>query len=331
MISRRRLDALLNRSVPLAAREFREAFRRMSLGMDTEAVEAAVRQFDIPRIMAGINFDNIATRAALRRVEGFYREIGELTSKNQNITRQRPVFDAYDPRAVEFVRRNERDIMGLLRSEQANSLNRILGEGYLKGKSAETIALDLVGREDANKVRQGGVIGLTTREGIYVDNVTDRLLGQGDALLEVNSSTLFTDAEKARIAEVAATGGVLAQSERDRYRAIYVSRLLRSRGRRIARTELGRARDAGQEESVEQLIDAGYVGRDEIVKTWNTMRDPVVREDHAYMEGDTVAMGANFNVAGHMAPYPHHPSLPGSLRINCRCSVSYSRRSPGDV
>ena len=326
MISKRRLDALLNRRVPTLTRQFREAFERMSLDMPVEAVESAVSRFDVQSIMAGITFDNVATRRALRGVEAFFIEIGTETSKAQRITRQRPKFDPYSRSAIEYVNRWRADIMQDLRSEQQNSLNRIIGDGYLKGRSFEQIALDLVGREDSNGDRVDGAIGLDTRSEIYVENVTDKLTRKGDALLALNTSMLFTAAEKATIAQIAGQDRYMTQDERDGLRRAYRSRMLRSRGRRIARTELHMAREAGQRESVDQLVGLGLIGANQIVKRWNTRRDARVREDHVYMEGESVGLNEDFNVAGYLAPYPGFHGLPGRQRINCRCSLSYGRR-----
>ena len=74
------------------------------------------------------------------------------------------------------------------------------------------------------------------------------------------------------------------------------------------------------------VMDAGkQSGLSGIKKTWNTMEDPRVREEHSYLEGMTVGIDEEFYTWDGF-----HTLAPGGfgvpeLDINCRCFITLSR------
>ncbi|MEE9602873.1 MAG: phage minor head protein [Thermoguttaceae bacterium] len=89
------------------------------------------------------------------------------------------------------------------------------------------------------------------------------------------------------------------------------------RAQRIARTETSAALNAGQQVQVDVLEAAGLV----IVKTWTSVGDADVRESHAAKNGHQVRGKENFELSGHLIPYPAHWSLPAQERVRCRCDI----------
>lgn len=60
-------------------------------------------------------------------------------------------------------------------------------------------------------------------------------------------------------------------------------------------------------------------------KTWNTMADPKVRDTHAYLEGVTVPIDAEFySFNGDSTYYPGQWGI-AEEDINCRCWLTYSK------
>lgn len=59
----------------------------------------------------------------------------------------------------------------------------------------------------------------------------------------------------------------------------------------------------------------------EMGKEFLSVLGPTTRDTHADADGQTVGVDDDFNIGGHKAPYPGHPSLPVSERANCQCSV----------
>jgi len=79
---------------------------------------------------------------------------------------------------------------------------------------------------------------------------------------------------------------------------------------RVARTEVNHAAGAGQREAARQSS---------IVKThsWLSSRDDRVRDEHAALDGETVAFDE---------PYSDGSMYPGEKDINCRCVETFGTR-----
>ena len=90
---------------------------------------------------------------------------------------------------------------------------------------------------------------------------------------------------------------------------------LASRARTIARTEIGRARNAGR---VQGMKDAGIEYYE-----WSSASDIHSREGHALMNGQVRAIGKPFKnpVTGALLDSPGDPDAPASETINCRCTL----------
>ena len=89
------------------------------------------------------------------------------------------------------------------------------------------------------------------------------------------------------------------------------------RAQRIARTETSAALNAGHQVQVDMLEAEGLP----VVKTWTSVGDTGVRDSHAFMDGQQVRGQENFDVNGHLVPYPAHWMLPAQERVRCRCSI----------
>lgn len=94
---------------------------------------------------------------------------------------------------------------------------------------------------------------------------------------------------------------------------------------RIVRTEAGRAREAGHLESANEINDTlkkGISGN-RMVKTWKTMQDGKVRDQHGEMNGVTVEADDNFELPdGTTMPAPKQCSVASQV-VNCRCFAKY--------
>ena len=90
---------------------------------------------------------------------------------------------------------------------------------------------------------------------------------------------------------------------------------LASRARTIARTEIGRARNAGR---VEGMRLAGFTHH-----KWSSYSDIHSRRGHAKMNGQIRLIGEPFDnpETGEELEFPGDPSAKPSETINCRCTV----------
>ena len=86
---------------------------------------------------------------------------------------------------------------------------------------------------------------------------------------------------------------------------------------RIAETESHRNANEG-------IFDTATASGIATSKTWRTMMDDRVREQHDYMEGQTVPFNSPFvTYDGHETQYPGGFGVP-ELDINCRCYIVVS-------
>lgn len=70
---------------------------------------------------------------------------------------------------------------------------------------------------------------------------------------------------------------------------------------------------------------ASHLGLD--YKRWQTAMDDRVRHSHAILEGEQLTADGLFNVGGALMSRPGDPSAPLAQRINCRCSLLWSKPS----
>lgn len=90
-----------------------------------------------------------------------------------------------------------------------------------------------------------------------------------------------------------------------------------TRAHLISRTETHTAANEGA------VTAAGELGI-ELTKEWVSAGDDRVRDDHADVNGQTVAMGEDFDVGGEAMRYPGDPDGSAANVINCRCAVIFN-------
>jgi hypothetical protein len=68
-------------------------------------------------------------------------------------------------------------------------------------------------------------------------------------------------------------------------------------------------------------VAAAGADEEDLTLTWVTMNDRNVRASHRHVDGQTVPVGATFDIDGHDLHYPGEPVGPPEVWINCRCVV----------
>jgi len=87
-----------------------------------------------------------------------------------------------------------------------------------------------------------------------------------------------------------------------------------SRSRRIARTEIIGATNAGIEDTFKESQVVEY-------KEWLTARDELVRDAHAAADGQAVKLNEVFDVGGEALKFPGDPDGSPENIVNCRCTL----------
>lgn len=93
----------------------------------------------------------------------------------------------------------------------------------------------------------------------------------------------------------------------------------------IVRTEAGRAREAGHHDSAKEINDTLKQGvtNMRMTKTWKSMKDGSVRDQHQSMDGVTVGMDEDFTLPDGTKTKAPRMSGVASQDINCRCYIKY--------
>jgi len=320
---------LLDETWPGVRSEFVAAIKAVQSQADMKALEAAIARGDVDAAFRALRFDaadlfktDTAITAALSA--GGNYQMGAF----QYATRRAPV----GSRVVQsFGGRNERaeriarDLGSRLVTEVVDDTRVMIAQtiqsGLVSGAGPRRTALDIGGRM-VNGTRQGGLVGLTSGQAGYVQNMRGELdnpVGMGNYFSRTRRDKRFDGIVRRAIAD----GKPLAQADIDRMAGRYSDRLLALRGETIARTETLKALNAGRQEALDQLIENpnNDVQAQDVVRAWDSTGDARTRETHAAADGQVVAQGEPFTVGGASLMYPGDTSMgaPAEETINCRC------------
>ena len=320
---------LLDETWPGVRSEFVAAIKAVQSQADMKALEAAIARGDVDAAFRALRFDaadlfktDTAITAALSA--GGNYQMGAF----QYATRRAPV----GSRVVQsFGGRNERaeriarDLGSRLVTEVVDDTRVMIAQtiqsGLVSGAGPRRTALDIGGRM-VNGTRQGGLVGLTSGQAGYVQNMRGELdnpVGMGNYFSRTRRDKRFDGIVRRAIAD----GKPVAQADIDRMAGRYSDRLLALRGETIARTETLKALNAGRQEALDQLIENpnNDVQAQDVVRAWDSTGDSRTRETHAAADGQVVAQGEPFTVGGASLMYPGDTSMgaPAEETINCRC------------
>ena len=322
---------LLDQTWPGVRSEFVAAMRQVQSQADMKALEAAIARGDVDAAFRALRFDaadlfrtDTAITAAMNA--GGNYQMGAF----QHATRRAPIAN----RVVQsFGGRNERaerialDLGSRLVTEVLDDTRVMIAQtiraGLEAGAGPLRTALDIGGRV-VNGKRQGGLVGLHSRQAGYVQNMRGELTDP-DSMANYFTRTRRDKRFDGIVRRAMADGKPVAQADIDRMAARYSDRLLALRGETIARTETLKALNAGRQEALDQLIENpnNDVQAEDVVRAWDsTGEDGKTRQSHLDADKqDPVPQGVPFIVGGYQMMYPGDTSLgaPAGETVNCRC------------
>lgn len=209
--------------------------------------------------------------------------------------------------------------------DQLQALRDVIVDGLNQGRHARRIGLDLVGRINrATGRREGGLIGLSSRQ---IDDVRSAraILSSGNPTeMRKFLKRPLRDKRLDRIVTTAIRDGrPVNQANIDRLMTGYTNKLLKHRGRVIARSETLAATHAGHREGFQQLIDTGAVREQQVRKIWRATGDDRVRDSHTRLDSESVGFNEPF-ISPATGAHLMHPGdtsrgAPGEDVIQCRC------------
>ena len=228
-------------------------------------------------------------------------------------------FNVRNPRAEQWLRQNSSDLITEITQDQREMVRQRLTAALSQGVNPRQSALDLVGRLNrVTRRREGGFIGMTSRQAEWVSNARAELQDLSPNYLARKLRDKRFDRSVRRAIE---TGKPLNKGAIDNMVSALQGRTVKYRGDVIARTESINALRAGQHESLRQATEAGDVLEEDVTREWDSSGDARTRETHARADGQKRKGNEPFNVGGYQLRYPGDSSLgaPGEETIQCRC------------
>jgi len=216
-------------------------------------------------------------------------------------------FDLVNPRAVQFLRDYEFDLIRDISVGTRESIRDVMIRAFEEGMHP---------RVAAREIRQH--IGLTEHQTAAVRRFQQALI-DGDAATAMRfklRDRRFDATLRAHISE----GGLIADrtpftpEQIQRMTDRYFERFLKHRSEAIARTETIRASNAGQHELWQQSIDDGLIDPRIVQRRWITARDERVCPICGPLHGTIVAFGEEFTSLQSVAEHP-------PIHVMCRCGL----------
>ena len=327
--TRRAFLAALDKVHPIIRRAFEQSISDIVNTTQLAALDAAIARNDLQGVYDALKMDARSFEALSAAIGRGFASGGEyqaaLAPGRTSIGPVRVRFRGTNPRAQSWVANRSSTLITEIVDDQRAMIREVLERGIELGHNPRRTSLDLIGRRVAGStVRKGGLIGLTSQQSGFVQNM------RGDLSDPSTASKYFTRQRRDRRFDSAVrrsvkSGVPLTDTEIARISGRYSDRLLKYRGDVIARTESLGALNAGRDETVQQMIDDGTIAEDAVKGRWNATGDDRTRgpnHEHDGLDGDTVPHGEPFQSdTGALMLYPGDVSLGAQGRdvIQCRC------------
>lgn len=330
-----KFEALFEQYNPEMAKAFRESIAAVGENADLKGMREALAAGDVEAALRALDLDT----ADFYRLEEKFREVfitaGVETA--DGIPVQTDSFGGivrirFIPRHVvaeAFLAQHSSALVRDITVDTRNAVRSTMVKALSEGKNPTTIVTEVVGRVNrATGRREGGVLGLTSEQAIWVGNAQDEL-SSGDpkawtAYKERKQRNAQYDAPIKRALE---TGQPVPAATMRAALDSYRNRLLALRAKIIGRTETMTALNVGRHTAIEQAITEGKIMPDNVTKKWRDAHDRKVRHDHAVL-GSRPAIPYN---EAHVSPngdrmrFPMDRSLGARSQsiIGCRCQEEY--------
>lgn len=199
------------------------------------------------------------------------------------------MFDHLNPNVLDAIRMLDAKILPTLKTDSRETVRQAIKAGLEAGKNPRTIARGI-----------RDVVGLSPMQELAVRNYRAELEAgrAGAATSRVLHDKRFTVTED------------MSAEKIDRMTAIYRRNMTAFHAATISRTATLDAFKNAQELAWQSAIDRGIVDGDRLQKTWVTVGDDRVRDEHVAMQGETVPFDS---------VYSNGEDTPGESTYNCRC------------
>ena len=325
-----RAEFLENSHYPLIRDSYLISIENIVSTINLTHLEELINKGDIQAAFKALNIDSVSFRPYEIAFSNAFEQSANTETlampRFEDSTGRQIVF-RYDIRNIESDRWLK-EYLGYfitsITSEQKEVISNHITRGLIDGKSKKSIALDIAGRiNPESKMREGGIIGLSVQQELFVSNARKELLSgkipdMSNYLTRSLRDRRFDSIVKTALAE----GRSLSTETVDKLTRSYSNRLLMFRAGLISQIETSVALNQGKMDSYIQAIKSGSIKVEQIEKTWHSMRDRNVRASHRTLDRQTIPFYSKFQTArGSLLLYPKDPLAPIEERGGCRCRM----------
>lgn len=326
-------DELLAQYEPKVAEAFREAIDAIKSSVVLKTIVERLERGDIAGAVAAVQVQPEAFAAlelSLREAfnAGGINMVQSLPSLiSPDGTRVLFQFGVRNLEGERLIREQSSTLVTNITEDQREALRMGFEAGLSKGQNPTKTALDVVGR--VNRItgrREGGYIGLTSRQVKFIDKAKENLLSGDPATMRKYLDLKTRDKRFDRTVAKAIRDGKPVDAEMTRKIIMRLSdKNLLLRGETIGLEETRTALFSVRDNAIRQQVEAGKITAQEVTKKWKHSGSEHPRMQHVQMATqNAVPLDMPFVAPdGTMLMYPHDPKAPARHRIGCKCRIEY--------
>ncbi|WP_105430220.1 head morphogenesis protein [Neorhizobium sp. T6_25] len=329
-------EELLAQYEPKVAAAFREAIEAIRSSVVLKTIVERLERGDIAGAVAAVQFEPEAFAALEMSLREAFNAGGINMAKSLPTlvapggTRVLFQFGVRNPEAERLIREQSSTLVTNITEDQRLALRTAFEAGLSQGRNPTSTALDVIGR--INRVtgrREGGTIGLTSRQVEFIARARENLLS-GDvegmrSYLDLKTRDRRFDRSVAkairegRSVDAAMVGKIIGRLS---------DKNLQLRGEMIGLEETRTALFSVRDNAVRQQIDAGKITAAEVTKKWKHSGSEHPRLQHLQLATQSREAGVPIDMPfiaadGTALMYPHDPKVPARHRIGCKCRMEY--------
>lgn len=323
------LEELFNRLSPQVADQFRAAVADVTDNVILQQVIDAIERNDIEGAFRALNFSPTSFNNFINMLQQAFQQAGSTVMATfpkrvagTDGIKKMLRFDIRDPRAEKWLRDQSSALVVEIEQDTRTAVRNTLEQGLADGRNPRKIALDIVGRINPQTgKREGGVVGLGTREEAWARNARTRLVNKDEGYFNMALRDKRFDAT---VRSAFASGKPLPGDVVDKLVDRYKVKALQHRGEMIGRTETLAALNKSEWMATKQAVETGDLSSAAVKREWDSAGDARVRPAHRVMDGQTVGLDEAFIAPnGDRLMHPGDTSLgaSGKNTILCRCRV----------
>ncbi|MDO6966982.1 head morphogenesis protein [Rhizobium alvei] len=329
-------DELLERYEPRLAAAFRECIEAIKSAIVLKAVVERLQRGDIYGAIKAIQIESeVFSALEIALQEAFnaggvsmVESLPKLVAPDG--TRVLFQFGVRNLEAEALLRSQSSGLVTRITDDQREALRIAFESGLSRGQNPTATALEVVGRiSRVTGRREGGLIGLTSRQVEFISRARESLLaGDVDGMrryLELKTRDRRFDRT---VAKAIRDGKPVPPDMVAKLIARLSDRNLLLRGQTIALEETRTALFTVRDNAIRQQIQAGKIAAQDVTKHWQHSGSEHPRLQHIEMAARYKAEGVPLDqpfIAADGTPlmYPHDPKAPARHTIGCRCRMSY--------